>query len=281
MWYAGHNFGANNDGMNMVNITEGNVTFAKTGTPEDLLKLVCPGDTINVDVAWQKGAYNSVSELCGPAICNDLMQEAYRRITEDSEKLKQLVEGNGVESSDFRLVPFYLLIRPGTLAAVPNGYGWEFDVEGSSGCTNGWTIGAQIRNLQIKQGSLVAESTGNDPFIFSPNIPYFKYSEFSGRWGTGIEAEAFPNIEIRLKVSKGSSAQLFFIGVLPEYIEDYNFDEEKSLSFRITADGEFHTYVLDMTQVPKWSGDIEQLRLDPTDAQASIEIDYIRFLTGP
>ena len=115
----------------------------------------------------------------------------------------------------------------------------------------------------------------------SRNISYYKYSEFSGRWGLGIEAEAFPTIEIRMKVSAGYVAQLFFIAVLPDYIEELTFDEAKSLTFRITADGEFHTYTLDMTEVEKWSGDIEQLRLDPTDTRAMIEIDYIRFLKAP
>jgi hypothetical protein len=55
-----------------------------------------------------------------------------------------------------------------------------------------------------------------------------------------------------------------------------NYDEAKSLRFPIQADGEFHTYVLDMSQVPGWRGVITQIRLDPTDTQAAVEIDYIR-----
>ena len=283
MAYAGYSFGANKDGTNMILITEGNVTSARMGTPDELLKFVCPGDAIEVDMAWQKGDRKNIAELCNPStsFCNNLMQESYLRITEDSEELKDLSEGNGVASSDFRLVPMYFRIVPGVLTKLPNGFGWEFVADGNIGCNKGWTAGDQIKNLDVKEGNLVFESTGNDAYVFSPDIPYFKYSEFSGRWGTGIEAEAFPTVEIRMKVSAGFTAQLFFTAVLPDYIEEYTFDEAKSLTFRITADGEFHTYTLDMTQVEKWNGDIEQLRLDPTDTRAMIEIDYIRFLKAP
>ncbi len=281
MWFAGYNFGPNRDGANMLQYVEGNINYAKVAEPDELLRLVCPSDSIIVDVAWQKGSQKSISEKCYTDLCNEMFRKSYNKITEESAELKLLIEGNGVASSDFRLVPLYFRIVPGVLSKSPNGFGWEFGAGGNTGCNEGWTVGNQIRNLQVKEGNLVFESTGNDPYIFSPDIPYFKYSEFSGRWGLGIEAEAFPTIEIRMKVSAGDAAQLFFIAVLPDYIEELTFDEAKSLTFQITTDGEFHTYTLDMTEVEKWSGDIEQLQLDPTDTRAMIEIEYIRFLKAP
>jgi len=281
MWYAGYSFGPNKDGTNMVIAIEGNLSYGEVGAPDKLLKLVCPGDSIDADVAWQKGSQKEISEKCYTDLCNERFRESYNRITEDSAELKLLVEGNGVASSDFRLVPMYFSIVPGVLTKLSNGFGWEFEAGGNTGCAEGWTAGNQITSLQVSQGNLTAKSTGEDPYIFSPNIPYFKYSEYSGRWGRGIEAEAFPIIEIRMKVSSGYVAQLFFIAVLPDYIEERTFDEAKSLHFPIISDGQFHTYTLDMTKVEKWSGDIEQLRLDPTDTKAMIEIDYIRFLKAP
>lgn len=233
-------------------------------------------------MAWQKGTLKNIREEYYPnGIGNELFREAYRRIADDSEELKRLIEGNGVESSDFRLVPFYWSIRQGALIPSTNGFGWEFEAGGNTGCAEGWTAGNQITRLQVRQGNLVAESTGDDPYIFSPSIPYSKYSENSGRWGPGFAAEDFPTIEIRMKVSSGYTAQLFFTATLPDYIGDYTFDEAKSLRFRITPGEQFHAYTLDMTKVEKWSGDIEQLRLDPTDTRATIEIDYIRFLKAP
>jgi hypothetical protein len=49
------------------------------------------------------------------------MREAYRRINDDSEELKRPVEGKAVESSDFRLVPFYLSIKHGALTLSTSG----------------------------------------------------------------------------------------------------------------------------------------------------------------
>ncbi|HEX9330843.1 MAG TPA: hypothetical protein VF896_03070 [Anaerolineales bacterium] len=281
MIFAGYNFGENKDGTNFMVISEGAGSSSKTGAPEELLKLVCPGTSFEVTVAWQKGTLKEIrEEYYSNGTGNELFREAYRRIADDSEELKRLIEGNGVESNNFRLVPFYWSIRQGALIASTNGFGWEFEA-GGTGCAKGWSAGNQITRLQVREGNLVAESIGDDPYIFSPSVPYSKYSENSGRWGPGFAAEDFPRIEIRMKVSEGYTAQLFFTANLPNYIQDYTFDEAKSLSFPIISDGQFHNYILDMTKVEKWSGDIEQLRLDPTDTQAIIEIDYIRFLKAP
>ena len=43
-------------------------------------------------------------------ICNELKVEAYRRIDDHDINLQRLIEGNGVESSDFRLVPWSFTI---------------------------------------------------------------------------------------------------------------------------------------------------------------------------
>src|SRR5215207_2053920 len=277
MWYAGYRFGAQKDGVNSISIHEsGGSSSIKYGTPEELLDLLCPGTYFDVTVAWKKGALKNVYEICGPSTCNDLMREAYLRIDDDGEELRRLVEGNGVESSDFRLVPFYFSIRNGVLKTSSNGLGWEFELaESASGCTAGWSAGHQITDLLVGQGHLTARSTGNNPYLISPGI------QFPGRRITGIEAQAFPRIEIRMKLSSGSTAQLYFTALFPDYTQDYTFDESKSLSFPVLGDGQFHIYTVDMTKVEKWKGSIEQLRLDLTGTRATIEVDYIRFVSRP
>jgi hypothetical protein len=65
----------------------------------------------------------------------------------------------------------------------------------------------------VSQGHLTAKYTGNDPYIFSPSI------QSSGHLGTGINGEAFPMIEIRMKVSSGLIAQLFFTATFPDYTQ--------------------------------------------------------------
>ncbi|MGZ9222427.1 MAG: hypothetical protein ACXW4Q_09980, partial [Anaerolineales bacterium] len=55
MIFAGYNFGENKDGTNFMVISEGSGGSSKIGAPEELSKLVCPGTSFEVTVAWQKG----------------------------------------------------------------------------------------------------------------------------------------------------------------------------------------------------------------------------------
>ena len=91
--------------------------------------------------------------------------------------------------------------------------------------------------------------------------------------GFAVDAAAFPRVEIRMKVSSGNTAQLFFVTA-----SDPTEDETKSSLFSVIDDGQFHKYTLDMSAVKGWNGTITQIRLDPTDTQASVEVDYIRMM---
>jgi len=89
-----------------------------------------------------------------------------------------------------------------------------------------------------------------------------------------VAAEDFPVIEIRMKVSSGSMAQLFFVTG-----SDDVYDEPESQWFSIIGDAQFHIYNLEMSRVPAWDGNITQIRLDPVELRASIEVDYVRILS--
>jgi hypothetical protein len=134
-----------------------------------------------------------------------------------------------------------------------NGLAWEFD---DSGDTEGWEAWNQLAPLQVSNGRLFTESSGDDPYMGS--------SKFA------IDAAALSRIEINMKVSAGVAAQLFFITNA-----DSNYDEAKSLRFDIQGDGEFHTYALDMSRVPGWKDTITQIRLDPVETPATVEVEYI------
>ncbi len=136
------------------------------------------------------------------------------------------------------------------------GKAWEFETEGGA---EGWMAWNQLAEFQAIQSGLSARSTGDDPYMGSPTIALY--------------AEAFPVIQIRMAVSSGSAAQLFFITS-----SDGVYDEPKSLAFPIYADGKFHTYTLDMSTVSGWNGTITQIRLDPTAAKSDILVDYVRIV---
>jgi hypothetical protein len=134
------------------------------------------------------------------------------------------------------------------------GISWEFETEGDS---EGWKELNQLTPLQVSDGHLVTESTGVDPHMVSSRFV--------------VTAAKAPVINISMKVSAGEWAQVFFITDT-----DSNYNETKSLRFPIQGDGEFHTYVLRMDKVNGWNHNIIELRLDPVEAPATIEVDYIR-----
>jgi len=139
------------------------------------------------------------------------------------------------------------------------GKAWEFEVNGDTG---GWVALNQLEPLEVTDGVLRARSTGDDPYLFSS--------------GLAIDAGNLSRMEIRMKISDGDIAQLFF---MPE--DENDFTEENSLVFNIHPDDEFHTYTLDLSNLDGWTGKIKQIRIDPSIAIASIEIDYIRLLPNP
>jgi hypothetical protein len=136
-----------------------------------------------------------------------------------------------------------------------HGYAWEFETDADS---EGWLAWSQLETLQVNKGLLSTRSTGSDPYMGSPDA-------------LSIDAATLSLIELRMKVSAGTLGELFFITDSDEV-----YDGNKSLLFSVIADGQFHTYTLDMSVVSQWQGTIRQLRLDPTDTSAEIEIDYVR-----
>ena len=134
------------------------------------------------------------------------------------------------------------------------GLAWEFE---TGGVLEGWVAWNHLTPLETSAGILSAEGTGDDPYIGSPVFT--------------LDAAQFPIIEIRMAVTGGSNAQVFFLTATSTI-----YDEAKALSFPIIADGKFHTYRLDMAKVGTWKGTITQIRLDPADAITSVGVEYIR-----
>jgi hypothetical protein len=119
-----------------------------------------------------------------------------------------------------------------------------------------------VSNANIENGCFVATATNYDPAI--------------GSSLTGLDTRTYPEVEIRMKVDKGSEGQLFWSG------RGYDLSESASVRFALTADGEFHTYKLDLTTCQAWRGNITGLRFDPTDKEgAHIAVDSIRFIKKP
>jgi len=147
-------------------------------------------------------------------------------------------------------------VRIDSIVVDTIGYAWEFESDGDN---EGWVAWNQLTDLQVTGSYLVTMSTGTDPHIASPTI--------------SVDAEEYPIIQIHMKVSSGIDAQLFFVTEASS-----NYEEEKSLRFKVRGDGRFHIYSLDMSSVPGWEGTVSQIRFDPIENKAKVVIDYIRIV---
>lgn len=129
---------------------------------------------------------------------------------------------------------------------------WEFS--NPEDCT--WYVG-NMRELNCEGGVMRAKAANNDPAFYSP--------------ATRIDASKLKTVEIKMRMDKGTEAQLFFARPRGRMTE------QGSIRFPVKADGEFHVYTLDMSVNRLWRGIIGQIRLDPnSEAGSSVEVAYVR-----
>ena len=123
----------------------------------------------------------------------------------------------------------------------------------------GWLPAHHVGDLQVVGGRLQGTIIGGDPYIIRPIMR--------------VPAERYRNIHIRMYTTAGQVAQLFWTTA-----ESPNFDEAKSLHFRVTSQREFSEYELAVGNHPLWRGTITALRLDPGGGTPSGEfaVEYIR-----
>lgn len=99
----------------------------------------------------------------------------------------------------------------------------------------------------------------NDPFVVGP-------------WDFW-DAEDVPTLHVRARYEMGgpATAEIFFGSV---------FEAGRSVTFPVIDDGQFHTYAVDMTANPLYTGKIERIRFDPApQGEAGDHVD-IAFITG-
>jgi len=137
---------------------------------------------------------------------------------------------------------------------------WDFDKDGDG---EGWGPMMGLDDFTVANGAMSATVVSSDP-AFACSI-----ASFQG----GVDARTYPYARIRMKVDAGAEAQLFWGG--PRVRES----EAASIRFSLIADGEFHDYVLRLSEVATWRGEISRLRLDPnSDPGSHVAIDYIKLL---
>jgi hypothetical protein len=131
--------------------------------------------------------------------------------------------------------------------------GWEFD----GGSTEGWAGAHDVAPLGAKDGRLIIEVTGGDPYLYGPAFE--------------ADAAEYPGIVFRARAT-APNGQLFFA------TDSGGFGEARSRAFTLPADGAFHEVRMDLRDHPEWKGTITQFRLDFAGPPCHVEIDWVRML---
>lgn len=126
-----------------------------------------------------------------------------------------------------------------------------------NGNMQGWVPNGVVSNAKVKNGILSFQSVGTDP-VFTQNC--------------SLKAEDYPYLHIKIKnATDGGTFQLYF-----GTTDKPGISAEKMVSVNISANSEeFIEYTADMRTNSNWKGTVNQLRMDPTNRQGKVEIDYV------
>ena len=128
-----------------------------------------------------------------------------------------------------------------------------------------WETWNDLADFAARDELLVARAIGNDPILGSPTFD--------------IPSMAIGTIKITMRVRATTPTlhgEVYWLATdQPDFFPGLN------KSFAVQADGEFHTYAVDLAQTGALLiGDhITQLRFDPVDAPAEIALQKIEIAT--
>ncbi len=148
--------------------------------------------------------------------------------------------------------------QPAEIADPVRIHAWDFAAARDA---LGWRPTHDLRRFTLSDDGLLTSPSGGDPYMAGPAI--------------SIDAASVFYIEIRMRLTRGNDAQLFWS------INGNAFNERDSQHFTVIPDGAWHTYQVPVKSSPAWTGRITQIRLDPTNVgSGEIAIAHIRLL-GP
>ena len=154
------------------------------------------------------------------------------------------------------IAPCDVGLGPYPLEPPPLRTAWDFD-DGPGG----WLAGMNIAALSCREGALRMRTTTDDPALSiglgGAPADEFRHAEI----GMTIEAAGFQEDTAQLFWATGGSA----------------ITEATSVRFTVVADGQPHTYRVDLATSPRWRGRISTLRFDPcTHPDIEIALDFFR-----
>ena len=115
-----------------------------------------------------------------------------------------------------------------------------------------WTVFRQVENFKISDDSASGRASGADPIIINRFTP--------------VRAQDYRYIIFDMQSDSKNALRCAVYWKQTRY--DY-FAEPRSVKLPLCGDGKMHTYVIDLSKVKTWNGDIESIRLDPLNGPAN------------
>jgi hypothetical protein len=132
---------------------------------------------------------------------------------------------------------------------------WNFNTTGN---LEGWGGFQQWTSNTVSGGNLWGQSTGVDPYAYSPM--------------TWMNSTLKPYVWVRMSQTAGTQAEIFYITDA-----DQAWNGTKRVGFPIIADGTMRDYFVDLDAAATAQGVITQVRLDPTTVGSSnMAVDHVR-----
>jgi len=125
--------------------------------------------------------------------------------------------------------------------------------------TRQWYPAMGLADVKMENGALTARVTSGDPAFACP---------------VRMKTEDYKCLIVRMSIDGGNHGQFFWGGTGSPV------SERNSVSFKLIADGRMHEYTLELAPVGSWTGNLNQLRLDPTAGPpgAVVRLDSLRFV---
>lgn len=154
---------------------------------------------------------------------------------------------------------------------VENGTGWTAEMDYiyiDRGRTIGYEFSHDGDDLGLSYGNFIP-TVGSGAMTGTAAPGGGGASDVTISFPTSIDPSIYKYVEITMTGFAGDRIDFFFSNANPE-IHTYAFEP--------SSDGQKHTYLLDFTAEPDWSGTLDFLRLDPSvSANATFSVDSVRF----
>lgn len=154
------------------------------------------------------------------------------------------------------LILFLLILNSVFKADAQQTWGFDTSIEGWNNPNN--------LSTSVNAGILTITTSGNDPFIYSPN-------------NLGINASDIKTLKIRVKnTTNQSNFQIYWITNA-----DQTYNATKLAQIAVTPNSNIQKeYIFDFSSITAWQGTIKQLRFDPGNpaSGSTLDIDYIKLV---